>query len=153
MLPIPRREHSHSTSWDNRSLSKSEKQGLPRWLSGKESACQCRRPGFDPCRGRTNPLHHKFWSCALEPVQEPRLHPKASALQQEKPRQWESRTLQLESGLRASQLDQSPSSKADPAQPDTNKQNYSKNFFLNEKQNYIRPKQKKLMFSKSFSAK
>ena len=23
-------------------------QGLPRWLSGKESACQCRRPRFDP---------------------------------------------------------------------------------------------------------
>ena len=22
--------------------------GLPRWLSGKESACQCRRHGFDP---------------------------------------------------------------------------------------------------------
>ena len=22
--------------------------GLPWWLSGKESACQCRRPGFDP---------------------------------------------------------------------------------------------------------
>ena len=23
--------------------------GLPWWLSGKESACQCRRPEFDPC--------------------------------------------------------------------------------------------------------
>ena len=23
-------------------------QGLPRWCSGKESTCQCRRPGFDP---------------------------------------------------------------------------------------------------------
>ena len=22
--------------------------GLPRWLSGKEAACQCRRPGFNP---------------------------------------------------------------------------------------------------------
>ena len=22
--------------------------GLPRWLSGEESACQCRRCGFDP---------------------------------------------------------------------------------------------------------
>ena len=29
--------------------------GLPRWLSGKESACQCRRhrrPGFDPWIGK-----------------------------------------------------------------------------------------------------
>ena len=22
--------------------------GLPWWLSGKESICRCRRPGFDP---------------------------------------------------------------------------------------------------------
>ena len=26
--------------------------GLPRWLSGKESACQCRRLGFDPWVGK-----------------------------------------------------------------------------------------------------
>ena len=26
--------------------------GLPWWLSGKESACQCRRPGFDPWVGK-----------------------------------------------------------------------------------------------------
>ena len=26
--------------------------GLPRWLSGKESACQCRRHGFDPWVGK-----------------------------------------------------------------------------------------------------
>ena len=24
----------------------------PRWLSGKEHACQCRRPGFDPWVGK-----------------------------------------------------------------------------------------------------
>ena len=27
-------------------------QGLPRWFSGKESACQCRRHGFDPWVGK-----------------------------------------------------------------------------------------------------
>ena len=27
--------------------------GLPRWLSGKESACQCRRHEFDPLVGRS----------------------------------------------------------------------------------------------------
>ena len=27
--------------------------GLPKWCSGKESACQCRRCGFDPCIGKT----------------------------------------------------------------------------------------------------
>ena len=26
--------------------------GLPRWLSGKELTCQCRRPGFDPWRSK-----------------------------------------------------------------------------------------------------
>ena len=26
--------------------------GLPRWLGGKESACQCRRHGFDPWVGK-----------------------------------------------------------------------------------------------------
>ena len=25
------------------------KVGLPKWLRGKESTCQCRRCGFDPC--------------------------------------------------------------------------------------------------------
>ena len=29
-------------------------QGLPWWLSGKESACQCRRHGFDPWVGSRN---------------------------------------------------------------------------------------------------
>ena len=27
--------------------------GFPRWLSGKESTCQCRRLGFDPESGRS----------------------------------------------------------------------------------------------------
>ena len=29
-----------------------EGRGLPRWLSSKESACQCRRRGFDPWIGK-----------------------------------------------------------------------------------------------------
>ena len=28
--------------------------GLPRWLDGEESACQCRRLGFDPWAGKTH---------------------------------------------------------------------------------------------------
>ena len=31
---------------------KNSGQGLPWWLSGKESACQCRRHRFDPLSGR-----------------------------------------------------------------------------------------------------
>ena len=39
---------------------------LPGWLSGKESACQCRRHGFDPVSGRSpeegngNPLQYSY---------------------------------------------------------------------------------------------
>ena len=33
--------------------------GLPLWLSGNESACQCRRGGFDPWIGKI-PLRRKW---------------------------------------------------------------------------------------------
>ena len=45
--------------------------GLPQWLSGKDSACQCRRHGFDPGSGRFpgegngNPLQY---SCLGNPM-------------------------------------------------------------------------------------
>ena len=41
---------SHRVRHDCSDLAASSraKTGLPRWLSGKESSCQCRRRGFDP---------------------------------------------------------------------------------------------------------
>ena len=48
-----------------------EKKWLPSWLSGKESACQCRRHGFDPWVGKIpwrrngNPLQY---SCLENPM-------------------------------------------------------------------------------------
>ena len=42
--------------------------GFPKWVSGKESACQCRRHGFDPYIGRShrvgsgNPLQYSYWN-------------------------------------------------------------------------------------------
>ena len=66
----------------------------------------------DPtCRRATKPMCHNYWACALEPMShnywacEPQLMrpratiteacaPKAHALQQEKPPQWEARALQ-----------------------------------------------------------
>ena len=33
--------------------------GIPRWLSGKESACQCRKYGFNPCI-RKDPWRRKW---------------------------------------------------------------------------------------------
>ena len=69
-------------------------QGLSWWLSGKESACQCRRHGFDPwsrriphCSGAAEPVSHNYWACAPEPGSynywslsplEPMLHNKRS---------------------------------------------------------------------------
>ena len=48
--------------------------GLPWWLSGKESACQCRRHGLDlwsgedpTCLGATKSAGHSYWAHALEP--------------------------------------------------------------------------------------
>ena len=34
--------------------------GLPRWLRGKESACQCRRCGFNPWAGKEDPLEKEM---------------------------------------------------------------------------------------------
>ena len=66
----------------------------------------------DPtCRGATKPVRHNYWACALEPMShnywahEPQLLsprattteasvPRAHALQQERPPQWEACTLQ-----------------------------------------------------------
>ena len=36
--------------------------GLPRWLSGKESVCQCRRPRFDPW------VRKIYWSRKWQPI-------------------------------------------------------------------------------------
>ena len=49
-------------------------QGLPWWLSGKESARQCRRHKFSPscrkkdptCCGASKPTHYDYWACTLE---------------------------------------------------------------------------------------
>ena len=38
--------------------------GLPRWLGGKETACQCRRSGRSPGEGNGNPLQY---SCQKNP--------------------------------------------------------------------------------------
>ena len=38
--------------WPKWEGNKKKKEGPPWWLSGKESACQCRRHGFDPWYGR-----------------------------------------------------------------------------------------------------
>ena len=53
---------------------KKDRIGLPWWLSGKVSACQCRRHRFHPwslkiphATDQLSPVHHNCWACALEP--------------------------------------------------------------------------------------
>ena len=43
---------------------------FPGWLHGKESACQCRRHGFDPCSGKILHAVMQLSPCAttIEPV-------------------------------------------------------------------------------------
>ena len=111
------------------------KVGLPWRLSDKESAGQCRRHGFHPWTGRiphaAEQLASVPWLCnPCSRAQEPQLlklaSPEPSALQQRKPLQQEALTLQWESSPQSPQLQKSPCSKEDPAQP----KNKNKLFFF-----------------------
>ena len=93
--------------------------GLPWWLSGKESTCQCRGHGFDPWSRKISHASEQLSPCAtiLKP-----LHPKACALQQGKQPQWEAHpSWHLESSSHSPKLEKSPSTNEDPAQPKMNK--------------------------------
>ena len=78
--------------------------GLPWWLSGKESTCQCRRHGSVPglgrsiCRGVTKPMSDNYWAHVPQLIK-PK-YPRHHAPQQEKPPQWEAHALQLKSRLK-----------------------------------------------------
>ena len=106
------------------------KTGLPWWLSGKKSTCQCRRQRFHPWSGRIPhgveqlslyaPQLSSLRSGAREPAPlkprtlEPVLRNKSS-LCGEKP------ALPLEGGPCSPSLEESPRGKEDPAQPKGNK--------------------------------
>jgi len=87
-------------------------------------------PGVeDPtCCAAAKPMRPNYWACALEPgscsywTHVPQLlkstDPRAHAPQQEKPPQWEARALQLERSPRSQQLEKSPHSNEDAAQPE-----------------------------------
>ena len=92
-------ESGYQTRWD---------EGLPWWLSGKESICQCRRHGSAPWSGKTPHATEELSLCttSTEPVlwgpgqnywacrpQLPKAAcPRAHALQQEKPPKWDACT-------------------------------------------------------------
>ena len=96
---------------------------LPWWLSGKESACPCRRHGFDPwsqehpsCRGTTKSIYHNYWALESENCNYWSLHTWSpfSATR-------EAHTWQLESSPHLPQLEKSLSANEDPAQPKISK--------------------------------
>ena len=61
----------------------------------------------DPtCLGAAKAVCHSYWACAL---------------QQEKPQQWEALALQQGVAPHSPQLEESPHSNEDPAQPNINK--------------------------------
>ena len=95
----------------------------------KESACHCRRHRFNPWSRKIShiteqlsPMCHSFWAYALEPgshncwahvkqLLKPSC-PRACALQQEKPLQWEAGAPQLESSPCSLQLEKKTASTA-----------------------------------------
>ena len=100
--------------------------GFPRWLGGKESACQSRRHALDPwsrkiphapeqltlCTAAIEPVLWSWRAALLKPT-----CPRAGVLQQEKSRQREACSLQLESRIWSPQLEKSPGNNKDLAQP------------------------------------
>ena len=102
---------------------KSSPEGIPRWPSGKESTCQCRRHRFDPWSGK---IPHAAGHLSLCTTTTESMHPRAHALQQEKPPQWEAQALRLESSPHSPQLQKNPGSNKDSAQTKIKKWNYLK---------------------------
>ena len=69
---------------DNLNLYFKKLQGLPWWLSSKESACQCRRHEFNPWSRK---IPHAVGQLNLCAATTEACSPRARALQQEKPQQ------------------------------------------------------------------
>ena len=83
----------------------------------------------DPtCHGAAKSVCHNCWACAVDSgtASTAAAHPRAGALQQEKPPQWEARALEQSSPF-SQQLEKSPHrGEEDPAESKINKQNLKK---------------------------
>ena len=127
------RRHSKSYRlWQLAITIKNENRGLPWWLSGKESTCQCRRRRFNPWSGRIPHAAEQLspWTTTVESALESRNHncwawvaqlltptlPRACVPHQEKTPHWEACTPRLESSPYSPQLEKSLHSNKDWAQ-------------------------------------
>ena len=77
------------------------------------------------CCWATKSVHHNYWSGALSPQLQKPKSPRAHALQQKKPPQWETCTPQRRVAPCSPQLEKSTQHNEDPAQPKINKQKMS----------------------------
>ena len=103
-----------------------KREGLPWWLRGKESACQCKRRGFGSWPKKIShtaePRHHSYWTVLESPgaaITRP-ICPRVRTSKQEKPRQWETWAPQPLRILCSPQLEKSPCSHKGSAQPKLN---------------------------------
>ena len=101
--------------------------GLLWWLSDKESICQCRRRGFDPwfrkilhaeeqlspCATTTEPKSHNYWACVLQRLKPACPVPVLTREATTTRNPWTA----TKSSPHSPQLEKSPCSNKDPAQP------------------------------------
>ena len=88
------------------------------WLSGKESACQCRRQEFDPWSGK---IPHATEQLSLCTKLLKLVHSRVRALQQEKLLQWKTYALQPRAAPAHRNQRKPVGSNRDPAQSKINK--------------------------------
>ena len=92
--------------------------GLPWWSSHEDTALQCKGHWFHPWFRKIPHASEQLSPCAT--TAEARA-PRACASQKEKPPQWEVCAPQLQSSSCSLQLEKSPHSSEDPAQPKISK--------------------------------
>ena len=101
---------------ERKAREKERREGLPWWLRGKESTCQCKRHRFGSWPKKIShtaePTHHSYWTVLESPgaaVTGP-MCLRVRTSKQEKPQQWETWAPQPVSIFCSLQLETSPCS-------------------------------------------
>ena len=100
-------------------------EGFPWWLTGRGSACQCRRHRFSPWSGKIPRATEQRSRCATRAREQTLLSPcaataEARTLKSRCSMSREARAPLLQSSPSSPQLEESPSSSRDPVQPNIN---------------------------------
>ena len=99
---------------------KNWKKGCPGWLSGKESACRCRRHGFNPRSGNIPHTTKQLSPCATT-IGSVLWSPEAATTEPMCGDSWSPHVLEpvVTGEARTLHVEKSPCSSEDPAQPNT----------------------------------